>query len=115
MKTSRKNAELAALIEKAQQAGIAAPFWKAVARSLNRPRRVQFCVDIADLSKNGSNAVLVPGNVLGNGDMDKELTVAALRFTQSAASKIKKAGGEAISIAELLERSPKGAKVMLMG
>lgn len=115
MQTRDKNQELAGLIEQLNRIGTQAPFWKAVARSLNRPRGRQFEVDLTDLQKKGADAVLVPGSVLGNGEIGKKLTVAALRFTRSAQEKIRAAGGETLSIREMLERSPTGAKVMIMG
>ena len=57
----------------------------------------------------------MPGTVLGNGEVTKKLTVAALRFSGSARQKIEKAGGSCLSISEVAEKHAKGMGVRIIG
>ena len=94
-----------------------APFWRAVAEQLNRPTRNHSKVNLYHLNKNtkSNDIVVVPGSVLGSGDLTKSLTVAALRFSSSAKEKIQKAKGQTLSINDLFEKKPKGKGVKIVG
>ena len=53
-------------------------------------------VDAAALAEVGLIKKLYDGvKILGNGDLNKKLTVKAVRFTKNASEKIEKAGGKA--------------------
>ena len=94
-----------------------APIWDAVARLLNKPSRRRHEVNLFLIERNlrkGELAV-IPGNVLGEGDITKPVTVAALRFSREAEEKIRKAKGAVMSIEELVEKHPKGQKVRILG
>ena len=92
-------------------------FWRAVVRALNRPRRRRFEVNLVKLEKyaKSGETVIVPGVVLGNGNVRKKITVAALKFSRTAKEKIEKSGGKCLSIEELFEKNPKGRGVRIMG
>ena len=119
MKTREKNALLKELIEKLDRAGIEkkAPAWRAVAKGLNRPRRQGYKVNIYNLEKNtaAKDSIVVPGMVLGSGEITKALTISALKFTASAKEKIERAGGKCMTIEEMFEKNPKGSKLRIMG
>jgi len=53
--------------------------------------------------------------VLGAGSINKKLTVAAYKFSDSAAKKIEEAGGRKLTIPELVRESPSGRDVRIMG
>ena len=93
-----------------------APVWKAVAERLCMPRRKKPQVNLYELDKHckdGETAV-VPGKVLGIGNVSKKITVAAQSFSGSAAQKIVKAGGKAVAIKEAAEANPKGSGVRVI-
>ncbi len=119
MKTRDKNEVLNVLIEdlykKAMESGT--PLWKAVALGLNRPNRKMYEVNLFLIEKFADNngTVVVPGVVLGNGDIKKKVTVAALKFSGSAKEKIEKAGGNCMEIRELFDKNPKGSGVKILG
>ena len=119
MKIREKNLPMKTLIEKLDRAGIEkkAPIWRAVAKGLNRPNRKGYKVNLLRLEKNAKDkeSIVVPGMVLGSGELKKALTIAALKFTPSAREKIEKAGGKCLEIGEMLEKNPKGSKVRIMG
>jgi large subunit ribosomal protein L18e len=91
--------------------------WKAVAEELNRPRRKRFEVNLNRLEKyaKANERIVVPGVVLGSGEIKKKLIVAAFRFSGKAREKIEKSGGECLSVEEMLERNPKGRGIRMMG
>ena len=94
-----------------------APVWNAVARLLNKPSRRRHEVNIYLLDRNleKGQVAVVPGTVLGTGEIEKPVTIAALKFSEEAEKKIKKAGGSILSIEELVDKNPKGEKVRIMG
>ena len=117
MKLRNKNPALKDTINDLHKMGSKAPLWKAVAKGLNRPRRGVYKVNLYDIEKHAKpkETIMVPGNVLGSGDIKKSVTVAALRFSKPAKEKIEKAGGKCLSLEELAEKNPKGSKIRIMG
>jgi len=93
-----------------------ARIWIYVAELLSRPTRERVEVNLEKINRlcKEGDAVVVPGKVLGYGKLDKKLTIAAWRFSESALEKIEKAGSEAISIEELTRRNPKGSNVKII-
>lgn len=93
------------------------PFWKKVATELERPTNTKREVNIFKLEKYAKEGdlVLVPGKVLGTGDLTKKLTIVALSLSESAKDKILAAKGEILTIEQLMEKNPKASKVKLMG
>jgi len=92
------------------------PLWKRIATDLeksSRKRRVVNIYKIDKYSKDGE-IVIVPGKVLGTGELTKKVKVVAFNFSEEAYSKIK-SNGEALSIPELLKTNPKGKKVRILG
>ena len=56
---------------------------------------------------------LVPGKVLSNGDLENKVDVVALKFSAKAQEKIENAGGECISIDEIMDKNPKGSNIRI--
>jgi len=90
--------------------------WKDIAWRLERPRRQRAEVNISRINRytKEGDMVVVPGSVLGAGNLDHKVIVAAWKFSEKAKEKIIQAGGEAITIEELIERNPKGSGVIIM-
>lgn len=91
--------------------------WKAVAEELSKPSRNRRAVNIGKVNRytGPGDYVVVPGKVLGAGNLDHPVTVAALSFSKTAIEKVQKAGGRAISIFELLKEVPDGYNVKILG
>ena len=117
MKVRNKNPLLRETIEELSGMGLKTPAWNAVAKGLNRPSRKAYEVNISRLEKyckKGEN-IVVPGTVLGSGELSKQLTVAALRFSCAAREKIEKAGGKCLAIEDMAKQNPGGKKLRIMG
>jgi len=93
-----------------------AGIWKDMAKRLANPRKNYAEVNVSKIEKYAENGdtVLVPGKVLGSGDIHKSVNVAALSFSDSARRKIEKSGGKCYSIKELADINPKGAGVKII-
>ncbi len=94
-----------------------APIWKDIAKRLEKPSRNWAEVNLSHVSKhaNKGDTVIVPGKLLGMGNIDKAVTVAAFSFSKSAVIKLKKAGGKNLTIKELIRKNPKGKNIKILG
>lgn len=104
--TKEKTRKTIGLLEKAGRKGKSA-FWLDIAERIAKPRRQRPDVNMWKLDKIArifkGKGLLVPGKVLGNGQLGEKVTVVALEFSESAREKISKRGGRALSIEEALE------------
>jgi len=94
-----------------------AKIWRRTAEELAKPTRKRRAVNLSRLQLHAKDGeiVLVPGKVLGTGKLEKKLTIAAWQFSKQAEEAIKKAKGSAITIQELMKKSPKGTGVKIYG
>jgi large subunit ribosomal protein L18e len=92
------------------------PLWTRIAEDLEKPTRARRIVNIfkIDMYAKEGDIVIVPGKVLGEGDLTKKVTVAAFAFSDEARAKITKSG-KALTIPELVKQNPKGQKVRILG
>jgi len=90
--------------------------WRSVAQELEKPARRRVAVNLSRINRNATNGsvVVVPGSVLSSGLLTKPVKVAAYRFSASARKKIMEAGGEPLTLEELLEQNPAGKKVIIL-
>jgi large subunit ribosomal protein L18e len=112
-----KNNQLQELISELKKASIQqnAPVWKAVAEKLEKPTRNRPIVNLAGLNRATKQGefIVVPGKVLGDGELDHAVTIAALGFSQSASDKLKASKGTQATIYDLLKKDPKGKTVRI--
>ncbi len=93
------------------------PLWNRIAYDLQKPTRQRRAVNLSRIGRfvaEGEIAI-VPGKVLGTGDLARGVTVSAWQFSEQAREKIASAGGKAVSIDELMDGSIKGKKVRIIG
>lgn len=91
--------------------------WRDIAQRLEKPSRSWAEVNLSKLERYASegDVIVVAGKVLGAGILKKKVTVAAYRFSESAAKAIEEAGGKRMSITELVATNPAGNGVRIMG
>lgn len=118
-KVKTTNPELIELIRflKKQSREHKAEIWKAVAKRLSSSRRKRIAVNISRLNRNTekNEVVAVPGKVLGAGELDHPIIVAAFAFSKTAKEKIKKAKGKCLSLFQLAKKNPKGSNIKIIG
>ncbi len=117
-RTGPTNPLLKQLIEdlKKKSYQIGSPFLKDISEKLNKPRRQRVEVNLADINRNTKqgDTVIVPGVVLGYGELTKSITISAWKFSKPALEKIKKSKSNAISIKELVIKNPRGTDVKIL-
>ncbi len=94
-----------------------AAIWSRIASELEKPTRSKRLVNIYKLDKYTADneTVLIPGKVLGTGELSHKVNVAAYSFSEGAKQKILKAKGQCFTIQELAEKNPKGQNVKILG
>ena len=114
MKIKKENTVLALLIRKLSRDKN--PIWQRVASELAKPRRKKVEVNLSKIeqyAKPGAT-VLIPGKVLGSGNLTKKIKIAAFDFSESARKLITANGSQALSIEELMALNPEGNGVILI-
>ena len=119
-KKSRKtNQSLIALIGdlKEQSRSTGSALWRDVALRLESSRSNWAEPNLSRLSRYASNddMVLVPGKLLGSGDIEGQHSVAAYSVSAGARTKIEGAGGRVLTIRELTKENPDGKGVRILG
>lgn len=116
VKRVKSNTKLINTIKFLQILGRKSNFWADIAERLKRPRRLMAEVNISKLSKYTSDGeiVVVPGKVLGSGEISHSITIAALSFSKTAKAKLIKAKCKCLSIAELAELNPEGSRIKII-
>ena len=91
--------------------------WKRVACDLEKPTRQRRIINLfnIDLHSKDGETIVVPGKILGTGDLNKKLTIAAYGFSDKAHKKIKKSGSTAMTLREFMSKNPKGNKARILG
>ena len=90
--------------------------WKLIAHLISYPRRKQIKKNLEELEKisKEGDTIIVPGKVLGNGEISKKIRVASLSFSEQAREKLKSKKCEIVSIKDEVKINPKmqGVKVL---
>lgn len=113
-----RNEELKALISDLKKLSIDSnvKIWKRIAEDLEKPVRQKRIVNVYKLSKYSSenDLIVVPGKVLGTGELTHKINVAAHGFSSDALRKISEKG-EAMTIKDLMKKNPTGKNVKILG
>jgi large subunit ribosomal protein L18e len=93
-----------------------ANIWRRIAEILSKSRRKRITVNVSQLNRHTKKGetVVVPGKVLGAGNIDHAINVAAFAFTEGARSKILKAKGKCLDFPDLIKKNPKGSNVKII-
>jgi large subunit ribosomal protein L18e len=89
--------------------------WRRISKKLSGPRKNRVAPNLYRINKNTkeNDIIVIPGKILGMGDLDHALTIACLECSKTARKKIESSGSQLISIEELLEKNPKGSGVKI--
>jgi len=93
-----------------------APIWRDVARRLEGPSRNWAEVNVSKVSRyaEDNDTIVIPGKLLGAGEIDKKVTIAVYSASRKAVNKVESAGGKVIGVLELAGTNPKGSGVRIM-
>lgn len=91
-------------------------FWRSVERLLSRPRSRMAEVNVGKIARltGQGDRVVVPGKVLGKGEISHSVTVAALSFSSAALAKLRSAGCTVMRLDEFARLEKKGLGVKII-
>ncbi|PTD93407.1 50S ribosomal protein L18e [archaeon SCG-AAA382B04] len=91
--------------------------WRDIAERLKKPTKNYSEVNLSKINRNSKEGdeIIVPGKVLGSGQITKEITIASLSFSETAEQKIKQRNGNPLTIEELMKENPQGTEVKIIG
>lgn len=108
MRRNKTNPRVLGLIKSlyGKSADSKAGLWRAIAKKLESPRQNWAGINLSRLSRvtKKGETIVVPGKVLGTGDIDHSLTVFAVSASKTAQERIRKAGGSFSIIEELVQK-----------
>ena len=87
-----------------------------MAQLLARPKRKSIEVNLEKidrLSKENST-ILVAGKVLGKGELNKKIKLAAFNISEQAREKLKESGSSFLELEELLQKNPDVKEIKLI-
>ncbi len=117
-RTGPTNLHLRQLVENLRKSSLEnkAPIWRDVAEKLSKPTRERIEVNLRDIERHTDTGetIVVPGIVLSSGDLSKKVNIAAWRFSAATKEKIKKVGGECLTIGQLADKNPKGSHIRII-
>lgn len=93
------------------------PIWRRLSDEALKPsgaRRTINVRDIAKLTKDG-DTVAFPGKVLGTGDISHVVVLFSFGISETAMSKIVRAGGRVVDHRTMVSERPAGTGVVLLG
>lgn len=90
--------------------------WLGVTHIISGPRRKQVKLNLRDINDQSKDneTIVVPGKVLGDGEITKKIKIVALSFSKSAEEKLKKAGIEMKKIKEEIEKNPEAKNIIIL-
>ena len=94
-----------------------APIWFKLAQLALKPssaRRVVNLNKINEFTKE-NDVIVVPGKVLGTGNVSHKVILSSFSISNTAAKKISESGGQIISFSEMIEKFPTGKGVNIIG
>ena len=91
--------------------------WRRVANDLEKPTRQRRVVNLSSISRytKENEIIVVPGKVLGAGNLEHKLTISAFQFSGGAREKIEKAGAKIVNLLDLSKENPNGKRIRVIG
>ncbi|MBI2207945.1 50S ribosomal protein L18e [Candidatus Woesearchaeota archaeon] len=91
--------------------------WKRIALDLEKPSRQRRVVNLSRINRytDENDTIIVPGKVLGSGDLNHKLTISAYQFSEQARDKLEKAGAKIMTLLDLSKEKPNGKKIKIIG
>ncbi len=90
--------------------------WRPLAQKIASSTRTHAAINLGQLDKNTKegDTVVVPGKVLGTGEVTKRFRVCALSFSQVALEKLKAAKVETVTILEEIKKNVKAEGIKIV-
>lgn len=90
--------------------------WQSIAQAVSGSRKKYSSVNLGRINEEceSGDTIIIPGKVLGNGDLNKKIKICAIYFSSSAIHKIKDSKSEMIKLVDEIKNNPsaKGVKII---
>ena len=90
--------------------------WLDVASILTSPRRkrIEFNLSEIENQKDIKETLIVPGKILGQGEVSRRMKIATLAISGSAKEKLKSSGSEVILLVEEIKKNPEARGIKIL-
>lgn len=90
--------------------------WKTVANKIEKSKRQRAAVNLSKISRfsKTNDIIVVPGSVLSSGNLEKKVTIAALKFSEGAKEKISSTNSKMLTLDELVESGLEVSKMKII-
>jgi len=90
--------------------------WKEIAYYLEKPTRQRPEVNLIKIEKvaKEGETIIVPGKLLGGGDLNKRVTIVYWKASKSAIKKLEEKGIEHYNLEKYMEINPKGSNTRII-
>jgi len=94
-----------------------APIWLRLAELAMKPSRARRVMNLGQLDKfaNDNDVIVVPGKVLGTGNISHKITLCSFSISTSGAKKVVQSRGKVVDFAQLIKSYPTGNGVKIIG
>ncbi|MDE1844164.1 MAG: 50S ribosomal protein L18e [Thaumarchaeota archaeon] len=94
-----------------------APIWERLADLALKPTRAKRTINLGQLDKfvADNDVVIVPGKVLGTGNLSHKITLCSFSISTTGAKKITESGGKLLDISQIIKNHPTGKGVKIIG
>lgn len=94
-----------------------APIWAKLAKLALKPTSARHVVNLTRINKHTkeNDVVIVPGKILGTGNISHKITLCSFSISNTAAKKVIDSGGQIISFTKIIEKFPTGKGVAIIG
>ena len=94
-----------------------APIWLKLAELALKPSRSRRVINLGQLDKfvNDNDVVVVPGKVLGTGNISHKITLCSFSISTTGAKKVTQSGGKLVDFTHLIKNHPTGKGVKIIG
>ena len=94
-----------------------APIWERLADLALKPTRAKRTINLGQLDKfvADNDVVIVPGKVLGTGNLSHKITLCSFSISTTGAKKITESGGKILDISQIIKNNPTGKGVKIIG
>jgi large subunit ribosomal protein L18e len=91
--------------------------WSRIAMDLEKPTRMRRIVNLSKIDHvtKDDETIVVPGKVLGTGELKHKVTIAAFTFSRQALEKIQKADSKHYTLMDFMKKNPKGSNTRIIG
>ena len=90
--------------------------WLEVAGILSKPRKNKLNINLEKINREAKEdeIIVIPGKVLGQGDLNKKLKIAALSFSEKAREKLLNAKAEILTMLEEIKKNPEAKGIRIL-